>query len=141
MIYVGSAESSDYDQVLDCIMVGPVPVGVNKFLFTVCRFSILFPTSFINNRANRVLFRAPHLAQAPAPDIEHLPKNDVLGVTVVILSCSYVDKPFVQVGYYVNNEYTDEELRENPPQKIVFEKLYRNILGNKPKVTRYPIDW
>jgi len=112
MIYVGSAESSDYDQVLDSIMVGPVPVGVNKFLFT-----------------------------APAPDIEHLPKNDVLGVTVVLLSCSYVDKPFVQVGYYVNNEYADEELRENPPERIVFEKLYRNILGDKPKVTRYPIDW
>lgn len=35
MIYVGSAESSEYDQVLDSIMVGPVPVGVNKFVFAV----------------------------------------------------------------------------------------------------------
>lgn len=35
MIYVGSAESSEYDQVLDSIMVGPVPVGVNKFIFAV----------------------------------------------------------------------------------------------------------
>lgn len=35
MIYVGAAESSEYDQVLDSIMVGPVPVGVNKFIFSV----------------------------------------------------------------------------------------------------------
>lgn len=36
MIYVGSAESQEYDQVLDSIMVGPIPVGVNKFVFSVC---------------------------------------------------------------------------------------------------------
>jgi hypothetical protein len=35
MIYVGAAESSEYDQVLDSIMVGPIPVGVNKFVFSV----------------------------------------------------------------------------------------------------------
>lgn len=41
MIYVGAAESSEYDQVLDSIMVGPVPVGVNKFVFAVSSFSQL----------------------------------------------------------------------------------------------------
>lgn len=35
LIYVGSAESTEHDQVLDCINVGPVPVGVNKFVFQV----------------------------------------------------------------------------------------------------------
>lgn len=33
MIYVGSAESEDYDQVLDTIYVGPVPVGRHIFVF------------------------------------------------------------------------------------------------------------
>ena len=33
VIYVGSAENEQHDQVLDCIMVGPVPVGINKFVF------------------------------------------------------------------------------------------------------------
>jgi histone chaperone ASF1 len=33
MIIVGSAEDEKYDQTLDSIMVGPVPVGVNKFVF------------------------------------------------------------------------------------------------------------
>lgn len=35
IVYVGSAEDETYDQVLDCIMVGPVPVGINKFVFQV----------------------------------------------------------------------------------------------------------
>ncbi|KAF1802521.1 histone chaperone [Mucor lusitanicus] len=112
MIYVGSAESSEYDQVLDSIMVGPVPVGVNKFIFA-----------------------------ADAPKIELLPKADLLEVTVVLLSCLYNDKEFVRVGYYVNNEYTDEQLRENPPEQVLIDQLQRNILADKPKVTRYMIDW
>ena len=33
IIYVGSSESKEYDQVLDSIMVGPVPPGVNQFIF------------------------------------------------------------------------------------------------------------
>ena len=35
IIYVGSAEDDKYDQVLDAIMVGPVPPGINKFVFQV----------------------------------------------------------------------------------------------------------
>jgi histone chaperone ASF1 len=42
----------------------------------------------------------------------------------------------VRVGYYVNNEYVDEELRENPPEDVLIDKLQRNILADKPKVTR-----
>ncbi|KAI9361507.1 histone chaperone [Pilaira anomala] len=112
MIYVGAAESSEHDQVLDSIMVGPIPVGTNKFIFS-----------------------------ADAPKIELLPKKDLLEVTVVLLSCLYNDKEFVRVGYYVNNEYTDEVLRENPPEQIIIDRLQRNILADKPKVTRYTIDW
>jgi histone chaperone ASF1 len=35
LIYVGSAESEEFDQELDSILVGPVPVGLNKFVFEV----------------------------------------------------------------------------------------------------------
>ena len=35
IVYVGSAESDKHDQVLDSIMVGPVPLGINKFTFQV----------------------------------------------------------------------------------------------------------
>ena len=33
VIYVGSAESEKHDQELESVLVGPVPVGVNKFVF------------------------------------------------------------------------------------------------------------
>ena len=37
--------------------------------------------------------------------------------------CSYLGKEFVRVGYYVNNDYTDPELRENPPEIPQFDKV------------------
>ena len=60
IIYVGSAESEKYDQELESVLVGPVPVGVNKFVF-----------------------------QAPAPDATKVPENDLLGVTVVLVTNSW----------------------------------------------------
>lgn len=35
IIYVGSAESEEYDQVLDSVLVGPVPAGRHMFVFQV----------------------------------------------------------------------------------------------------------
>ncbi|KAF9166048.1 Histone chaperone asf1 [Actinomortierella ambigua] len=112
IIYVGSADSNAHDQELESIMVGPVPIGVNKFIF-----------------------------QADAPRLELIPHNDIVGVTVILITCSYMGREFVRIGYYVNNDYLDEELRANPPENIVYEKLYRNILAEKPRVTRFPINW
>ena len=46
-----------------------------------------------------------------------------------------------QVGYYVNTEYDSSELMEAPPEQIMYDRLTRNILADKPRVTRYQIDW
>jgi hypothetical protein len=35
LTYVGSADTSQYDQVLDSILVGPIPEGRHKFMFEV----------------------------------------------------------------------------------------------------------
>lgn len=35
MIYVGSAESEEYDQILDSVFVGPIPEGKHMFVFEV----------------------------------------------------------------------------------------------------------
>lgn len=70
-----------------------------------------------------------------------IPQGDILGVTVVLLICSYRDQEFVRIGYYLNNEYIDEELKLNPPEIILIEKVERNILADKPRVTRVPIKW
>lgn len=94
IIYVGSASSEAHDQTLDSVLVGPVPAGRHRFVF-----------------------------QANAPDTAKIPSEDVVGVTVVLLTCSYKSHEFVRVGYYVNNEYTDPEMVENPPAKVVFEKV------------------
>ncbi|XP_034940636.1 histone chaperone asf1 [Chelonus insularis] len=112
MIYVGSAESEEFDQVLDTIYVGPIPEGRHMFVF-----------------------------QADPPDVSRIPVNDALGVTVVLLTCSYRGHEFVRVGYFINNEYTDPELRENPPAQPQFDKVQRNILSDKPRVTRFKINW
>ncbi|XP_016959376.1 histone chaperone asf1 [Drosophila biarmipes] len=112
MIYVGSAESEEHDQVLDTIYVGPVPEGRHIFVF-----------------------------QADPPDVSKIPEPDAVGVTIVLLTCSYRGQEFVRVGYYVNNDYADPEMRENPPPKPLFDKLTRNILASKPRVTRFKINW
>lgn len=36
LVYVGSADDESYDQTLETLAVGPVPVGVSKFVFEVC---------------------------------------------------------------------------------------------------------
>lgn len=79
--------------------------------------------------------------RAKYPDPSQIPDEDLVGVTVILLTCSYKDREFVRVGYYVNNEYIEEEMRENPPTRPVIEKLQRNILHSKPRVTRFKIDW
>ena len=40
---------------------------------------------------------------------------------------------FIRVGYYVNIDYTEPELRETPPSPPLWEKLQRNILATNPR--------
>ena len=47
----------------------------------------------------------------------------------------------MRVGYYVNNEYDSDELNAEPPAKPIVERVRRNILAEKPRVTRFTIKW
>lgn len=98
------------------MLVGPVPVGVNKFVL-----------------------------QSEPPNFTEIPDNDILGVTVVLVTCSYKDQEFVRVGYYVNNESCEEpsvgEEQEYPSRPLDLSKITRQILSDKPRVTRFPINW
>ena len=47
VIYVGSAESEKHDQVLEEVLVGPVPLGLSKFVLQVCYSIWIFCTSLI----------------------------------------------------------------------------------------------
>ncbi|KAF2361568.1 Histone chaperone ASF1-like [Trinorchestia longiramus] len=112
IIYVGSAESEEYDQVLDTVYVGPVPEGRHLFVF-----------------------------EADPADASKIPPSELVGVTVVLVTCSYKGQEFVRVGYYVNNAYSDPEMQENPPEVPKLDAVTRNILASQPRVTKFKIDW
>ncbi|RQM06220.1 hypothetical protein DH86_00003327 [Scytalidium sp. 3C] len=97
---------------LDSLLVGPIPVGVNKFIF-----------------------------EADPPDTKRIPDAEILGVTVILLTCAYDGREFVRVGYYVNNEYDSDELNADPPAKPLIDRVKRNVLAEKPRVTRFAIKW
>lgn len=79
--------------------------------------------------------------QADPPDPSKIRDEDIIGVTVLLLTCSYLGQEFIRVGYYVNNDYDDEQLREEPPPKVLVDKVQRNILSDKPRVTKFPINF
>jgi len=112
VIYVGSATDASKDQTLDEILVGPVPVGINKFIL-----------------------------QADPPDANQV--DDLLGVTVVLVTCSYKEREFVRVGYYVNNELEGYNPEVDGPLTgpLDMSKIQRQILFDKPRVTKFPIPW
>lgn len=107
-----SQHSDEHDQELDSLLVGPIPVGVNKFIF-----------------------------EADPPDTKRIPDAEILGVTVILLTCAYDSREFVRVGYYVNNEYDSDELNADPPAKPLLDRVRRNVLAEKPRVTRFAIKW
>jgi histone chaperone ASF1 len=110
LIYVGSSKDQKYDQVLDSFSMGPLEYGVMQF----------------------------DLESNP-PDSSKIPKDDLLGITAIILTVSYHEEEFFRVGYYVYNNYLEPELLENPPEQILLEKVFRNILADKPRITRFDI--
>ena len=74
------------------------------------------------------------ISQADPPDPSKIREEDIIGVTVLLLTCSYLGQEFVRVGYYVNNDYDNEQLREEPPTKVQIDRVQRNILSDKPRV-------
>lgn len=111
LIFVSCPGDEALDQELDDCLVGPVPQGINSFEF-----------------------------EGSAPDPSRIPEDDVLGVAALILTGSYRDQEFVRVGYYQNTEYDNDEMKETPPSKIMFNRLVRDISA-KPRVTRFHIKW
>ncbi|CAI9114253.1 OLC1v1014931C1 [Oldenlandia corymbosa var. corymbosa] len=41
----------------------------------------------------------------------------------------------------MNNDYDDDQLREEPPKKVLIDRVQRNILTDKPRVTKSPINF
>ena len=75
------------------------------------------------------------------PDIKQIPESEILGVTAVILCCSYNNQEFFRCGYYLNNVYDNEEMNLNPPEKVDQNRIIRSLLADKPRITRFDIEW
>jgi hypothetical protein len=54
-------------------------------------------------------------SKADSPDPKRIP--------ILLLTCAYRGQEFARIGYYINNEYIDPELKENPPEKTDFQKV------------------
>lgn len=110
LIYIGKADDTSFDQELESLLIGPLQIGQMKFDL-----------------------------DAEKPDDKKIPKEDLLGITAIILTCAYNNQEFFRVGYYVNNVYLDE-LPENN-EEISVEKIERYILHDKPRITKFNISW
>jgi len=112
-LYIGCPKDETHDQVLDNFTMGPLKKGTMQFTL-----------------------------ESNPPDFKKIPsKEDLFGITALILSVNFHGKEFFRVGYYVYNNYTSEENIENEPQEIVIEDISRQILCDKPRITRFEIDW
>lgn len=95
-MYVGSATDHDCDQILANVQVGPIEVGVNRFVL-----------------------------RADPPAIEKIPHED-LPLTAIMLSAFYKEKEFFRVGYYVSNTFPEESGDNPDPSTIERELLLQD---------------
>ncbi|KAK7836584.1 putative histone chaperone asf1a [Quercus suber] len=153
------AEDEIYDQLHESMLVGPVMlpatllsmriediIGVTVLLLTYAYLGLEFIRVgyYVNND-----YDDEWLREEPPPKvlIDRVQRNiladdpkvmdiieDIIGVTVLLLTYAYLGLEFIRVGYYVNNDYDDEWLREEPPPKVLIDRVQRNILADDPKV-------
>ena len=45
----------------------------------------------------------------------------------------FICAEFIRIGYYVSNDYTQQELKETNPSPPQMDKLQRNILATNPR--------
>lgn len=111
-VWVGSCTSSDYDQLLDTFDIGPLCKGLTEFELE-CDF----------------------------PNPEEVPQDELVGLTILIISFQFKQQEFLRVAYYTQVAYLDVSLNEHPPIPIKKECLGRFITMPQPVVTATPINW
>eukprot|EP01028_Stygiella_incarcerata_P004093 TRINITY_DN1858_c0_g1_i3.p1 TRINITY_DN1858_c0_g1~~TRINITY_DN1858_c0_g1_i3.p1 ORF type:complete len:172 (-),score=57.52 TRINITY_DN1858_c0_g1_i3:129-644(-) len=116
VVYVGSAESSEKDQTLEEFDVGPLEIGRLEFDVT-----------------------------APAPNITLIPKDDIIGVTLLLLTATYKKQEFCRIGYFVSirgdDEMTGKGGESNGDGVIDPVHLIRDIRDDEPRMTTFNINW
>eukprot|EP00796_Vickermania_ingenoplastis_P012991 gene12991-8838_t len=110
--WVGSSASSDFDQILDSFDVGPLSEGITEFEL-----------------------------ECDGPNPDEIPQDELLGLTVLIISLKYKNQEFIRVAYYTQVAYFDPALNEHPPVPVQKAALGRFVAMPQPAVTATPIMW
>lgn len=111
-VWVGSARSDKHDQTLDEFEVGPLACGPNEFI-----------------------------VDHNAPDVDEIPREELLDIAGMYLMFSYAGQPFLRVAYCVKVAYWDEQLNLAPPRAPRTEMLGRNVLMQRPMMSTFYVDW
>ena len=110
VVYVGSASDSSYDQVLEHVTVSSLKKGFQVF----------------------------ELSVAP-PDASKIPsKEDLLGVTLLMITVLYRRQEFFRCSYFVYNGYEESTMNSGP---VCLTKVIRSILREKPRMRINEIVW
>lgn len=68
-------------------------------------------------------------------------QSEILDSTIIMVEAYFNNHIFFRCSYLIRHFYPDQELADNPPDNVVFEKLNREILVNNPIVTLYELAW
>jgi len=141
IVYVGSADTTQYDQELDSVLVGPgmrCLQNAPKLTQYISSYWVeqIHLSGWLKIRVNVTILII--CIQANPPDPAKIPTGDLLGVTVILLQCAYRGNEFVRIGFYVSNDYDDPavDTTAGPPPEVDYNKIVRNILTSKPRVTK-----
>ena len=110
VIYVGCPDDSQYDQVLEEFIVSPLPKG-------------------------RQLFEM----EIQPPDHTKIPRKDILGVTVIMVTAMFRRQEFFRCSFFVYNNYNDEH--SNSKSIVDVDRVIRSILVKQPRVRINEILW
>ena len=112
VIYIGSIESSKHDQILISLEKEKMKKGEDKLFLTI-----------------------------DPPKKNLIPSlEDLLGMSALMISCSFKNNEFFRCSYYVRNDYMDNEeiINEN---NFDINKVFRCFYTVKPKIIVNDIDW
>lgn len=73
------------------------------------------------------------------PDHTKIPRKDILGVTVIMITAMFRRQEFFRCSFFVYNDYNDEN--SNSKSVIDVDKVIRSILVKQPRVRINEILW
>jgi histone chaperone ASF1 len=171
LVYVGSAEDQSKDQELDAVLVGPVAIGKNKFTFSapspdpikipekdLMEFTVIFLTcSYRDHEFIRIGYYVNNEYPSSEAELKAQYENAVKARLAILEAQDQEKETEAEGEGEGEEEEVEEELshEESPPElpssssppslpplpKVIVEKLYRNVLKDRPRVTRFQIQW